>query len=136
MSNHTYKNPIVFVVVYVSEPGLQMDVSVFETEKDAVTAALAGIKERAPHFNIDFEGALLKYGSEELIDECGVPSTFLHHDIENNRIEIPLLLAEEIAGDVHSPVALVEVHPTHERMEMTLVWLNENRPVDFSNDDD
>ena len=69
MSNHTYKNPIVFVVVYVSEPGLQMDVSVFETEKDAVIAALAGIKERAPHFNIDFEGALLKYGSEELIDE-------------------------------------------------------------------
>ena len=71
-----------------------------------------------------------------MIHECEIPSTFLHHDIENNRIEVPLLLAEEIAGEVNSPVALVEVHPTHERMEMTLVWLNENRPNDFRNHDD
>ena len=44
------------------------------------------------------------------------------------------MLAEDIAEDVHSPVALVEVHPTHERMEMTLVWLNNHRPDDFQKD--
>lgn len=69
MSNHTFRNPIVFVVVYVSEPGLQMDVSVFETEKDAVVAALLSIEERSSNFNIDFQSALNKYGAEELISE-------------------------------------------------------------------
>ncbi len=101
----------------------------------------------SPHETLTDDGTLL-FGAiycsnedaedyiEELMHECGIPSSFLHHDMENSRIEIPLLLAEEIAGDVHSPVALVEVHPTHERMEMTLVWLNENRPTDYSNDGD
>ena len=101
----------------------------------------------APHETLTDDGTLLFgaiYCSEEdaenhireLMDECGIPSSFLHHDVENNRIEVPLLLAEEVAEEVHSPVALVEVHPTHERMEMTLVWLNDNRPNDFRVDDD
>ena len=70
------------------------------------------------------------------MSECDLPRSFVHHDEEQNRIEIPLLLAEEIAEEVISPVALVEVHPTHERMEMTLVWLNEHRPLDFLTDVD
>ena len=68
----------------------------------------------------------------EKIEKNERVSAFLARSFNSLRPE----KAEEIAGDVHSPVALVEVHPTHERMEMTLVWLNENRPIDYSNDGD
>jgi len=50
---HTYRNPIVFVVVYVAEPGLQLHVAVFETEEDAFKAAIAIIREKAPNYGID-----------------------------------------------------------------------------------
>jgi len=46
-------------------------------------------------------------------------------DAENGRIEIPLVVAETIAEDVDAPVAMIEVTPTFERMEVTVVWLNE-----------
>ena len=100
----------------------------------------------SPHETLTDDGTLL-FGAiycstddaseymDEIMQECELPRSFLHFDEEQLRIEIPLLLAEEIAEEVDSPVALVEVHPTHERMEMTLVWLNEHRPVDFVNDD-
>lgn len=96
----------------------------------------------APHETLTEDGTLL-FGAiycssedasehiKEIMDVCGLPRTFIHHDEKNERIEIPLMLAEDIAEDVHSPIALVEVHPTHERMEMTLVWLNNHRPDDF-----
>jgi hypothetical protein len=38
------------------------------------------------------------------------------------------MLAEEIADEITAPAALVEVHPTHERLEVSLVWLNDHRP--------
>ncbi len=100
-----------------------------------------------PHETLTDDGTLL-FGAiycssedssdyiSEIIDECEIPRSFLHFDEFQNRIEIPLLLAEEIAGEVLSPVALVEVHPTHERMEMSLIWLNEYRPTDFLIEDD
>jgi len=99
----------------------------------------------APHETLTEDGTLL-FGAiycypedvsehiNEIMEVCDLPRTFLHHDENLNRIEIPLILAEEIAEDVHSPVAFVEVHPTHERMEMTLVWLNNHRPDDFQED--
>jgi len=99
----------------------------------------------APHETLTEDGTLL-FGAiycssedasehiNEIMDVCDLPRTFLHHDENLNRIEIPLMLAEEIAEDVNSPVAFVEVHPTHERMEMTLVWLNNHRPDDFQED--
>ena len=47
---------------------------------------------------------------------------------DSGRIEVPLLLAEGIADEIDAPIALVEVHPTHERLEMSLVWLGDARP--------
>ena len=38
------------------------------------------------------------------------------------------MLAEEIAEVVDAPVAMVEIHPTHERLEVGVVWLNDVRP--------
>ena len=65
---------------------------------------------------------------QELRDVCDLPATFLHYDEDESRIEIPLVTAEEFAEDIEAPVAFVEVHPTHERLEMTLIWLNDLRP--------
>ena len=45
-----------------------------------------------------------------------------------NRIEMPVELAEALAEEVNAPVAIIEVHPTHERLEVSLVWLNDHRP--------
>ena len=64
----------------------------------------------------------------ELVEICDVPAQFLHHDPVNNRIEIPLLLAEGIADEIEAPAAMVEIHPTHERLEVGVIWLNEHRP--------
>ena len=56
---------------------------------------------------------------QELRDVCDLPATFLHYDEDESRIEIPLVTAEEFAEDIEAPVAFVERHPTHERLEMT-----------------
>jgi pyruvate formate-lyase activating enzyme-like uncharacterized protein len=45
-------------------------------------------------------------------------------DESNQRIEVPLSMAEELADVIEAPIALVEVHPTYERLEMTVVYLN------------
>jgi pyruvate formate-lyase activating enzyme-like uncharacterized protein len=64
---------------------------------------------------------------QEICELTDIPPQFLHYD-GDERIEIPILLAEGIAADVDAPVAVVEVHPTHERLEVGLVWLNDVRP--------
>ena len=46
-------------------------------------------------------------------------------DSEVGRIELPLVIAESIAEEVDAPVAMVEVTPTFDRMEVTVVWLND-----------
>ncbi len=64
----------------------------------------------------------------ELIEVCDIPSQFLIYDSISKRIELPLLLAEGIADEIEAPAAMVEVHPTHERLEVSIIWLNQHRP--------
>jgi pyruvate formate-lyase activating enzyme-like uncharacterized protein len=61
---------------------------------------------------------------DELVDETGLPRRFLLWDEQNERIEMPLVVAEDIAGEIEDPVFMVEVLPTHERLEVTMVRLN------------
>ncbi len=61
---------------------------------------------------------------EEIHTETGLPRRFMLYDSENERIELPLFMAEELVGEIDAPISLVEVHPTHERLEMTVVYLN------------
>jgi hypothetical protein len=61
---------------------------------------------------------------DELVDETGLPRRFLLWDEQNERIEMPLVVAEDIAGEIEDPVFMVEVLPTHERLEVTVVCLN------------
>ena len=65
---------------------------------------------------------------KELVETCDIPMQFLYHDAANGRIEVPLLLAEGVADEIAAPAAMVEVHPTFERLEVSLIWLNEHRP--------
>ena len=65
---------------------------------------------------------------QEIVSEFDLPEAWMRWDEQNGRLEVPLLLAEEIADEIIAPAALVEVHPTHERLEVSLVWLNDHRP--------
>tara|TARA_Y100001936_G_scaffold50086_1_gene48640 strand:- start:1684 stop:2649 length:966 start_codon:yes stop_codon:yes gene_type:complete len=65
---------------------------------------------------------------EEISEFTGLPTRFLHYDPEESRIEMPISVAEEISEDVEAPVAVIEVTPTFDRTEVSLVWLNELRP--------
>jgi hypothetical protein len=66
---HTnYTKPMVFVVVHVSEPGMQVNSAVFESEEDATVASLAILEERAPNYDINFQSAYERYGND-LISE-------------------------------------------------------------------
>jgi pyruvate formate-lyase activating enzyme-like uncharacterized protein len=61
---------------------------------------------------------------DEIVEETGLPRRFLLWDEENGRIEMPLVVAEDIAVEIEDPVFMVEVLPTHERIEVTMVQLN------------
>lgn len=61
---------------------------------------------------------------EEIHTETGLPRRFMLYDSKNERIELPLSIAEELVDEIDAPICLVEVHPTHERLEMTVVYLN------------
>ena len=61
---------------------------------------------------------------EEIRTETGLPRRFMLYDSDNERIELPLSMAEELVDEIDAPISLVEVHPTHERLEMTVVYLN------------
>ncbi len=60
----------------------------------------------------------------ELSLVTGIPNRFLLWDPANSRIEMPLVVAESIAEEVDATVSMVEVLPTHERIEVTMVRLN------------
>lgn len=89
----------------------------------------------SPHEILTEEGTLL-FGAvdcsledsedwiEEIHSETGLPKRFMLYDSDNERIELPLSMAEELVGEIEAPISLVEVHPTHERLEMTVVYLN------------
>ena len=61
---------------------------------------------------------------EEIAEQTDLPLRFMVWDSDNQRIELPLVVAETIAEHVDAPVAMVEVTPTFERMEVTVGWLN------------
>jgi pyruvate formate-lyase activating enzyme-like uncharacterized protein len=63
----------------------------------------------------------------ELQHELGVSEGWIRYDAPSQRIELPLSLAEDLADVLSVPVLLVEVHPTHERLEVGVVHLNEHR---------
>ena len=63
----------------------------------------------------------------ELRTELGMAEGWMRYDAVHQRIELPLSLAEDLADVVDVPVLLVEVHPTHERLEVGVVHLNEHR---------
>ena len=62
---------------------------------------------------------------DEITEITGLPQRFMLWDSEEGRIELPLVIAESIAEEVDAPVAMVEVTPTFDRMEVTVGWLND-----------
>ena len=89
----------------------------------------------APHEILTDDGTLVfgavdsaEESMEEWMDEItrvtGLPRRFLLWDDKSKRIEMPLSVAEAIAEEVSAPVSMVEVLPTHERLEVTMVRLN------------
>ena len=64
---------------------------------------------------------------EELKRELELPNGWINYDLDNERIELPLSVAEEIADMVEVPVQMIEIHPTYDRLEVGLVHLNEHR---------
>ena len=66
--------------------------------------------------------------AESIQSETGRSSSSIRVDSNRQRIEIHFVVAEDLAGDIDRPVAMVAVHPTHERLEVSLIWLNELRP--------
>ena len=64
---------------------------------------------------------------QELSEALGLTDGWIRYDGTTQRIEMPLSAAEEIAEHLDVPVMLVEVHPTHERLEVGLVHLNDSR---------
>lgn len=63
----------------------------------------------------------------ELKQELGLLDGWIRYDGPSQRIEIPLSAAEELAPHLNVPVFMVEIHPTHERLEVGLVHLNDIR---------
>ena len=62
MSDHTYKNPLVFTVVHIFEPGLQANCAVFKKEEDAVQAGYLIIQENAQGYGFDADDLIQKHG--------------------------------------------------------------------------
>ena len=57
----------------------------------------------------------------------GLIDGWIRYDAPTRRIEIPLSAAEDVAEHLNVPVQMVEVHPTHERLEVGSVHLNDVR---------
>ncbi len=63
----------------------------------------------------------------ELSETLDLIEGWIRYDGASQRIEIPLSAAEDIAEHLNVPVQMIEVHPTHERLEVGIVHLNEHR---------
>jgi pyruvate formate-lyase activating enzyme-like uncharacterized protein len=63
----------------------------------------------------------------ELQQELDIADGWIRYDANTQRIELPLSLAEELSEILSVSVLMVEVHPTHERLEVGVVHLNEFR---------
>ena len=64
---------------------------------------------------------------EELRQELAIADGWIRYDAQHQRIELPLSLAEELAEVMSVAVHLIEVHPTHDRLEVGMVHLNSHR---------
>ena len=64
---------------------------------------------------------------EELVNEFEIDSGWINWNDNEQRIELPISLIDEICDELLLPCAQIEVHPTHERLEVGLIWLNEYR---------
>ena len=64
---------------------------------------------------------------EELAETLGLHHEWIRYNAATQRIEFPLSAAEEIAEHLSIPVLMIEVHPTHDRLEVSVVNLNQNR---------
>ena len=63
----------------------------------------------------------------ELREVLDLPEAWARYDPAHQRIEFPLAAAEAIAEGMEVPVVAMEVHPTHDRLEVGLVHLNDHR---------
>lgn len=64
---------------------------------------------------------------QELKEVLGLNDGWIRFNGQTLRIELPISAAEEISEMIDVPVMLIEVHPTHERLEVGVVHLNEHR---------
>ena len=78
-------------------------------------------------------GAVLttaEHGADEFAElqgELNLTDGWIRYDDAAQRIEIPLSLAENLAEHLEVSVVMVEVHPTHDRLEVGMVHLNAHR---------
>ena len=63
----------------------------------------------------------------DLSNHLDLSEGWIRYDPVARRIELPLSAAETIAEHLSVQVQLVEIHPTHERLEVSVVNLNNNR---------
>ena len=63
----------------------------------------------------------------ELQSELNLADGWIRYEDATNRIEIPLSLAESLAEHLEVAVVMVEVHPTHDRLEVGMIHLNAHR---------
>ncbi len=90
----------------------------YEMLSDDDTIVFGAILTTAEHGNDDFT---------ELQDELDLADGWIRYDDSAERIEIPLSLAENLAEHLEVAVVMVEVHPTHDRLEVGMVHLNAHR---------
>ena len=90
----------------------------YEMLSDDDTIVFGAILTTAEHGNDDFE---------ELQSELNLADGWIRYDNSAERIEIPLSLAENLAEHLEVAVVMVEIHPTHDRLEVGMVHLNTHR---------
>ena len=90
----------------------------YEMLSDDDTIVFGAILTTAEHGNDDFE---------ELQNELNLTEGWIRYDNSAERIEIPLSLAENLAEHLDVAVVMVEIHPTHDRLEVGMVHLNAHR---------
>ncbi len=64
---------------------------------------------------------------DELKVELELEDGWIRYDAMSQRIELPLSIADELSQVLEVSVQMVEVHPTHERLEVGIVHLNQFR---------
>lgn len=60
----------------------------------------------------------------EIKAELGLTDGWIRYNANKQRIELPLSIAEDIASELTVPIIMVEEHPTHERLEVSVINLN------------